>query len=65
MPQFAIIEVDDGLEVAEFEAGAPPDEVAAKQGGVLIDPGPYRSYEDAYDALLALSSEAEEEEELQ
>ncbi len=61
MPQFAIIEIEDGLTVAEFEAGATPDEVAAMHGGILIDPGPYPSYEDAYDAMVAIQSEEEEE----
>lgn len=64
MAQFAIIEVDDGLEVAEFEPGTMPDDVAAKHGGTLIDPGPYKSYEDAYDALVAIQSEEEEEDRL-
>jgi hypothetical protein len=61
MPQFAIIEVDDGLAVAEFEPGLLPEEVAAKHGGTLIDPGPYKSYEDAYDAMVAIQAEEEDE----
>lgn len=60
---YEIIETDEGLAVAEMHPGVGPDEVAAAQGAVLIDPGPYRTFEDAYDALLALQTEDEEEEE--
>jgi len=65
MAQFAIIEVDEGLTVAECPAGLTPDAVAAGQGGVVVDPGPYPTYEEAYDALLALPAEDEEAEDLQ
>lgn len=61
MPQFAIIEVDDGLEVAELQPGTLADDVAIEQGGVVADPGPYPTYEDAYDALIALQSEEADE----
>lgn len=61
MLQFAIIEVDDGLTVAEFPLGRRPDEVAARRGGTVVDPGPYKTYEDAYDAMLALSAEEDDD----
>jgi len=60
---YEIIETDEGLAVAEMHPGVGPDEVAAARGAVLIDPGPYRTFEDAYDALVALQTEEEEEEE--
>jgi hypothetical protein len=41
--------------------GTTPDEVAAARSSVLIDPGPYRTFEDAYDAMVALQMEEEEE----
>jgi hypothetical protein len=62
MANFAIIEVDDGLTVAELDPQATPEESATRQGGVLVDPGPYKSYDDAYDAILALKEEEEDDE---
>jgi len=61
MVQFAIIELADGLMVVELLPGQTPDDAAASQGGVLIDPGPYPSYEVANDTLIELQSEDEEE----
>jgi hypothetical protein len=61
MITFAIIEVEDGLTVIEFEAGANAEEAAIDHGGVLVDAGPYDSYDDAYDALLEMEEEEEHE----
>jgi hypothetical protein len=61
MSQFAIIEVDDGLTVAELQPGAMLDDVALEQGGFVVDPGPYLTYEDAYDAMLSLATDDEDE----
>ena len=58
---YEIIETDEGLAVAEMHSGVGPNEVAAAHGGVLIDPGPYTTFEDAYDAMLALQAEEDEE----
>jgi hypothetical protein len=60
---YKIIETDEGLAVAEMHPGVSPDEVAAARGGMLVDPGPYRTFEDAYDALVALQTDEEEDEE--
>ncbi len=60
---YEIIETDEGLAVAEMHPGVSPDEVAAAQRAVLIDPGPYRTFDDAYDAMVALQSEEEEDDE--
>lgn len=57
---FAIIEVDDGLAVTELGPQEEPEAAAAIQGGVVIDPGPYQSYEEAYQAMLALEDEIED-----
>lgn len=57
---YQIIETDEGLAVSPTQLRVAPEEVAAAQGGVLIDPGPYRCFEDAYDAMLALQEEEEE-----
>jgi hypothetical protein len=61
MVQFAIIEVEDGLTVAEVKPGERPQDAAARQGGVLIDPGPYATYEEATDAMIELQAEEEDE----
>jgi hypothetical protein len=60
MTLFAIIETDAGLTVAEAESHERPEEAAVRHGGVVVDPGPYQSYEDAYEALLALDDAGEE-----
>jgi len=58
---FAIIELPDGLTIAEVRPGQQPEDVALSQGGVLIDPGPFTTYEQALDALEELELEGEEE----
>jgi hypothetical protein len=63
MRLYEIIETDDGLMVAETGPGIGPDQVAAAHGGVLVDPGPYLAFEDAYDAILAMQKDEDEEEE--
>ena len=60
MTRFAVIETDSGIAVAAIPAGATVEDVAAQQGGVVIDPGPFENYEDAYDAMLAIPDEEEE-----
>lgn len=61
MNGFAIIEIDDGLTVVELGAGQSAEEAAVRAGGVLIDPGPYRTYEEAIDAMEQLEEDSEEE----
>jgi hypothetical protein len=61
MLQYELIETDEGLTVAEITPNLTPEEVARRRGGLLIDPGPYDTYEDAYDALMALKFDEEEE----
>ena len=61
MTQFAIIEVDDGLTVVELKPGQKPEDAALREGGTLVDPGPYSSYEDAFDALTELEGDEEDD----
>lgn len=58
---FAIIEVADGLTVVEVQPGQSPEEVASLHDGMLIDAGPYPTYDEAQDALLNIPDEDEEE----
>ena len=62
MPRYEIIETDAGFTVVEVKPGAQPEETAARYHGVMVDPGPYKTYDDAYDAILALQGEEEEQE---
>ena len=57
MPWFSIIEVDEGLTVMEVSPHTSAEEAAASRGARLVDGGPYRSYEDAVDAMMEISDE--------
>jgi hypothetical protein len=59
MVDFAIIEVDDGLTIVELHSGESPEQAAVREKGVLVDPGPFPTYEDACDALTDLEAEEE------
>lgn len=63
MPEFIIVETDRGLAIAQQPVGYDAVETAAANSAVLVDGGPYRSYEDAYDVLLNTPVDAEEESE--
>ena len=58
---YEVIETDGGLMVAELEPGTPPEEAAERQEGIVVDPGPYPTFEDAYDAMLVLQGYEEDE----
>lgn len=57
---FAIIEVEDGLTVIQVTPGQSPEDAALAEGGLLVDPGPYDSYEEANEALDQLELEDED-----
>ncbi len=61
MTLYQIIETDAGLTVSEMEPDVLPEVAAERSGGTIVDPGPYHTYDDAYDAMLALADEDEEE----
>lgn len=48
---FAIAEVDDGYTVIEYGEDESAEEKAIANGGTLVDPGPFQSYEEACEAL--------------
>lgn len=62
MPQYAIIETDDGLTIAEIAQQDNAEETAASHGALLVDPGPYDCYDDAMDAMMLLPEQTEDEE---
>jgi len=61
MVLYEIVETDAGWMVAELEPGKLPEDAALRHGGVVVDPGPYKTYEEAYDAVLALEAEEDDE----
>lgn len=61
MPDFIVIEVEDGLTIAEVKPGQSPEEAAESHGGVIVDAGPFHNMEDATDALDQLAADDEEE----
>jgi hypothetical protein len=61
MQSFVVVETEDGLMVAEVDGGSSPEAEAERLGGVLVDPTPYATYEDAYDALLIIDAESRED----
>jgi hypothetical protein len=58
---YIIIELADGLVPVELPTGERPEDVAAAQGGTLIDEGPFSSLEEAEDAVDNLEAEQEGE----
>ena len=62
MVAFSIVETDDGLAVVDRQADETAEECAIRHGGVIVDPGPYTTYEEAYDALLALKMDEADDE---
>jgi hypothetical protein len=61
MVSFAVIETKDGLTIVEVAPGQSPEDAALQQGGVLVDPGPYDSFEEANDALDQLAPDEDDE----
>jgi len=60
MLRYELIETDEGLTVIEIPTNATAEEAARQQGGLIVDPGPFTSYEDAYEALMALKLDEDE-----
>jgi hypothetical protein len=63
MLRYELIENNEGLTVIEIPTGETAEEAARQQDGQIIDPGPFTSYEEAYEALMAMKLDNEEEEE--
>lgn len=61
MTRFAVIETDSGLAVMRVPPHATVEDAAAQQGGSIVDPGPFDSYDEAYDAMLAIPDEDDEQ----
>jgi hypothetical protein len=61
MTNYIIIELADGLAAVELPSDRNPADVAAAEGGLLIDEGPFGTMEEATDAIDALEAEVEDE----
>jgi hypothetical protein len=61
MAIYCIVERDDGLTIVEQRAGQSPEDAAQMASGTLVDPGPYPTQEEAYEALVGLQQEVEDE----
>ncbi len=61
MPLYCIIETADGWTIAEHPSGMTAEQAAQQQAGVVVDPGPFDSYEDACEALESLQGELQDD----
>lgn len=57
MTRFAVIEIEDGLAIVEVGPGQSAEDAAVLEGGILIDPGPFSTYEEANSAIDLLQEE--------
>jgi len=57
MQSYVVVETDDGLTVVEVDESTSAELEAERYGGVIADPTPYATYEDAFDALLMVDAE--------
>ena len=59
--RYCILETEDGWTISEIPPHLTAVEAAAELGAVVIDPGPYDTYEEANDALAGLQDELGED----
>lgn len=60
MREFIIIENDEGLLVVGVEEGQSAEAAALTHGGEVVDAGPYRNYDDAYDAMQLIPDQLDD-----
>ena len=61
MNLYMVIETDAGLTVVDHDPATDPTETAVRYSGALTDGQLYKTYDDAYDALLVLKQDEEDE----
>ena len=64
MIEFVILETEQGLVVAEIKPGERVEDVAVAHGGLVVDAGPFKSHDEAHDALMDMNALAEEDEDM-
>lgn len=62
MASYTIIETQHGLKVVEVQPGESALSAAVRHGGVALDSNFYRRLQDAYEALVHLAQEEQDEE---
>jgi hypothetical protein len=62
MLRYELVETEAGLSVIEIPDGYTAEQAARQQDSLVVDPGPFTSYEEAYEALMALKLDEDEEE---
>jgi hypothetical protein len=62
MSHYIIVELDRGFTVVKVPEGETPEMAARDVGGILVDAGPYDSFEKAQDALATLPNPYQVEE---
>lgn len=58
---YAIIEVEDGKTIIEYDPADDPQVAASRYQGTVVDPGPFHSFDAAYDELLNLEANEDDE----
>jgi len=61
MAHYIVVETEAGLEVAEVAEGKTADDAAAVSGGVIVDSGPYKTYDQAKDAMEQMPDDEKEQ----
>lgn len=61
MTLYCIVETEDGHTIAQRREKESAVAAAERLGGTVVDPGPYASYEEAQEALIALEQELDDE----
>jgi hypothetical protein len=62
MPDYCIVETEDGWTIAERRDDENAIQTAERLGAVLIDAGPYQDYAEAQEAMIALQVELDDDE---
>lgn len=60
MSEYIVIENDDGLLVVGVAKNQTKEQVALANVGVIVDEGPYDTYDEAYDAMLQIPDQIDD-----
>jgi len=62
LSEFIIVENDSGLSVVQVSPGETHEDAAVRNQAVVVDSGPYHSYEQAYEAMQQVPAPDDPEE---
>ena len=60
MSEYIVVENDDGLLVVGVAENQTKEQAALANGGVIIDEGPYDTYDEAYDAMQLIPEQIDD-----